>query len=319
MVNNYKEIPLGKAVDLSQQKFGRLTPLYRTENVSNKTAWVCQCDCGNIVVTTADQLKRGHTKSCGCFQKEQASKSNSSKIAPGQKFGRLTVLRKVQKEKTSINDRYLYWECECDCGNKVVVASNNLNSGHTQSCGCLKRERTSEIKGIDLTGQQIGLLTVLHLDKEKNNKKRYWICKCECGNIKSIAAEHLLSQDTKSCGQCSHMSYGALKIQQLLQENNLTFTKEQTFPTCKNPNTNRLFRFDFYVENKYLIEYDGQQHFYNPVGLKWTDDVEIVQKRDQMKNQWCKENNMPLIRIPYTQFNDLTIEDLKLETTKFLI
>ena len=41
MVNNYKEIPLGKAVDLSQQKFGRLTPLYRTENVSNKTAWVC--------------------------------------------------------------------------------------------------------------------------------------------------------------------------------------------------------------------------------------------------------------------------------------
>ena len=37
-----------------------------------------------------------------------------------------------------------------------------------------------------------------------------------------------------------------------------------------------------------------------------------------MKNEWCKDNNIPLIRIPYTQYNDLCIEDLQLETTTFL-
>lgn len=40
---------------------------------------------------------------------------------------------------------------------------------------------------------------------------------------------------------------------------------------------------------------------------------------DEYKNQWCKENNIPLIRIPYIHLNDLCIEDLLLETTNFLI
>ena len=37
-----------------------------------------------------------------------------------------------------------------------------------------------------------------------------------------------------------------------------------------------------------------------------------------MKSQWCKENNIPLIRIPYTQYNNLTIDDLKLDTSNFI-
>lgn len=43
------------------------------------------------------------------------------------------------------------------------------------------------------------------------------------------------------------------------------------------------------------------------------------QEHDKLKNQWCKENNIPLIRIPYTRYNDLCIEDLLLETSNFII
>ena len=57
----------------------------------------------------------------------------------GKKFGRLTVLRRAE----SINKRTL-WLCRCECGNKVVVEAYNLKTGHTQSCGCLQREATSE-------------------------------------------------------------------------------------------------------------------------------------------------------------------------------
>ena len=56
MIENYEKIKIGKAKDLTSDKFGRLTPLYRTTNIGNKTAWVCQCDCGNITVITADSL-----------------------------------------------------------------------------------------------------------------------------------------------------------------------------------------------------------------------------------------------------------------------
>ena len=56
------------------------------------------------------------------------------------KFGRLTVINYVGKTK----DRHAKWLCKCECGNEVVVNGNSLISGHTQSCGCLQKERTSK-------------------------------------------------------------------------------------------------------------------------------------------------------------------------------
>lgn len=50
----------------------------------------------------------------------------------GAKYGRLTVVKCIGK----IN-KYYHWECLCECGNVVSVSINNLNSGHTKSCGCL--------------------------------------------------------------------------------------------------------------------------------------------------------------------------------------
>lgn len=78
-------------------------------------------------------------------------------------------------------------------------------------------------------------------------------------------------------------------------------------------------RFDFYInEDNYLIEYDGEQHFKDTNGFFKTT-LEEIQKRDIFKNQWCKENNIPLIRIPYTRYDDLCIEDLLLETSKYVV
>jgi hypothetical protein len=108
-----------------------------------------------------------------------------------------------------------------------------------------------------------------------------------------------------------------------LKQNNLSFIKEKTFNTCIFPNTNYFAKFDFYIDNKYLIEYDGEQHFY-PMSFgsqkeTGTEKLLKTQERDKFKNQWCKDNNIPLIRIPYTHYNNLCIEDLKLETSKFII
>lgn len=58
----------------------------------------------------------------------------------GQKFGRLTVLAK----QSVTRDGGIKWFCLCDCGKTVSVKSGNLRSGHTLSCGCLKKERISE-------------------------------------------------------------------------------------------------------------------------------------------------------------------------------
>lgn len=71
---------------------------------------------------------------------------------------------------------------------------------------------------------------------------------------------------------------------------------------------------------KYLIEYDGETHYqHNLHGWHNEKQLKAQQERDMIKNQWCKEHNIPLIRIPFTIFSELTINDLLLEDSKYII
>lgn len=71
---------MGKFEDLTGKKFNRLTVLCLGErNSCNQLQWKCKCDCGNIVLVTTSFLKSGHTKSCGCYNKESSSNRLKSK------------------------------------------------------------------------------------------------------------------------------------------------------------------------------------------------------------------------------------------------
>lgn len=61
----------------------------------------------------------------------------------GKKFGRLTVIKRVENHVQPSGKQYLQWLCKCDCGNETVVRGANLKRGHTQSCGCLIKETNS--------------------------------------------------------------------------------------------------------------------------------------------------------------------------------
>lgn len=115
---------------------------------------------------------------------------------------------------------------------------------------------------------------------------------------------------------------GEIAVVQLLEKNNLVYIfQKKTFDTCRFFDTGALAKFDFYIpKNNYLIEYDGIQHYkYNDYKWNIEENFKKIQEHDNYKNQWCKENNIPLIRIPYTHLNNLCIEDLLLETSKFII
>ena len=62
-------------LELTGQKFGRLTVL--SESHQNKYGgwyWNCECDCGNMTVVSVGHLRDGHTKSCGCLNRERITK-----------------------------------------------------------------------------------------------------------------------------------------------------------------------------------------------------------------------------------------------------
>lgn len=116
--------------DLTGQRFGMLEVIEKTDNLSsNKTAWVCRCDCGTEKAVKTGNLMNGHAKSCGC-------QVNYNKVSyTGKRFGRLLV-----GEKAGSNGSHSIYICGCDCGNEILISSSHLKAGRTNSCGCLQKE-----------------------------------------------------------------------------------------------------------------------------------------------------------------------------------
>lgn len=165
---------------------------------------------------------------------------------------------------------------------------------------------------IDLTNQVFGKWTVVGpSSKRATNGGLYWHCKCECGREKDVLGLSLRMHRSLSCGNHPNISKGNVKISEILDEAGIDYELEKKFSSCKDKT---YLPFDFYVNNQYLIEYDGQQH-YNKESIF---DYEYTHNHDLIKSQWCKDNQIPLIRIPYTRYNDLCLEDLLLNTSKYV-
>lgn len=129
----------------------------------------------------------------------------------GQKYGRLTVVKEVER-----NGYTRRWLCKCECGNETIVTQPNLRNGHTTSCGCVQREKTSKSNTVDLTGRKFGRLTVVERSGTAKNRKVVWLCKCECGNVARVQSDKLLNGTTTSCG-CARNDAGKA-VQQVLNE-----------------------------------------------------------------------------------------------------
>lgn len=128
----------------------------------------------------------------------------SAKNLTGQRFGRLTALKATKERKQGA----IVWECLCDCGNKVLVARNNLEQHNTLSCGCLQAENVSKRNAVrqtkDLIGKKFGKLTVIEKTEKRECGYVVWKCLCECGNITHVTSGNLLSGNTFSCGCLSN-------------------------------------------------------------------------------------------------------------------
>ena len=125
--------------DLTGKTFGRLTAIQPVVKAGNrKRFWLCSCTCGGQAVVEESHLKSGHTKSCGCYRRE--CPRQRQRDLTGRRYGRLLVLGPVVEADGSIQN----WECLCDCGKKVVCYKENLYSGSTRSCGCLRDQQRKD-------------------------------------------------------------------------------------------------------------------------------------------------------------------------------
>lgn len=295
-----KETNIGKRVkDMTGQRFGKLVVDHMVygEKIRNKKCsyCVCKCDCGEYINLEPYELTSGKRISCGCDAYERVG-AKLRKDVTGNKYGRLTV-----KEVFWVNGKSRCI-CVCDCGNEIETSTSSVINGVTKSCGCYKKEITTLTNSKDWTGV-VSPTGVKFIEKAYVGDQGLWVWKCICG----ICGEEMyavpgaiMSEHKKSCG-CLSRSYGEEHISRMLSELNINFIEQYSFDDCV---YKKKLRFDFAVfdENdnlQFLIEYDGEQHTRPVDAFGGEEEFKQVQKRDAIKNEYCKNNGIDLLRIPY--------------------
>lgn len=210
-------------------------------------------------------------------------------------------------ERLNYTGNYHYnglFECpHCKEHKTFITRISAVAQGKTRSCGCLHGNKK------DLTGKLYynSVQVISPTQKRASDGSVIWKCKCLwCDEEFEVSSSRLENGSITSCG-CSSGSFGERLIHKMLKDQCIPFVREYSFEDFRKEN--KKYRFDFYVDNSYLIEIDGEYH--------QMDEIRI--EDDNIKNNYCKNNNIPLIRIPTSHLQDIKLQDLLLDTTSFRI
>lgn len=271
---------------------------------SSKRKCLCRCNvCGNTNIVDYGHLKSRLYGYCPLCRPKKQLRNN----LVGKKFGSLTVIERATNHKQRNGSEKIRYKCLCDCGNICVVNACHLVDGHTKSCGCHQKKVTSQAHLKDLIGLKYGKLKVI--ERIYLNGKPFWRCLCDCGNEKIVNTRDLNSGKVRSCG-CL-ISLAEAKMGEILDRLGLKYIKEYRIIGCKDK---RELPFDFAIfksgELAMLIELQGQQHYYpftfngEPNDIKNKNLLDRL-KKDNIKSDYCKNNDIPLLIVKYTMFDKL--------------
>lgn len=231
---------------------------------------------------------------------------------------RLTTEEFIQKAKLVHGEKYNYNEfiySGCENKSKIFCSKHGLflqdpyhHLKRKQGCPICKKETLSKNK-------RFSIETFIEKSNQIHNKYNYSkviyinahtkvciICP-EHGEFWQTPCNHI--NGLKGCPICN-FSKGELLIERWLKEQNIKFIPQKRFKNCRNQ---KPLPFDFYLpEINTCIEYDGKQHF--DLNSRYYSDKLI--KNDKIKNEYCKQNNIRLLRIKYNQ-NIKNILDLKIQ------
>ncbi len=201
------------------------------------------------------------------------------------------------------NNSKLKLRCNIDGYEWETKYSNFINNdkGCAKCAGNLKLTQ-EEVEKI-VNNQCLKMDFVLNKPFEyKNTRSLILEIKCnKCNNIWNVRFNNFICHNS-GCPECN-VSKGEQEIEKILKEYNIKYITQKTFENCKYI---KNLKFDFFIPKINLcIEYDGIQHYKAINYFGGEVKLKENQKRDQLKNQYCIDNNIDLIRISYLDFNNI--------------
>lgn len=282
-----------------------------------KWGWYECPDCKEPFEAYNIAVKKGET--CRCPQcrikwrkKNSVFSTLNKKYEPGMRVGPNNILF-IKELNHKGKYRTGYFKCPI-CGREDWhTRLSDVCSGASSKCyECYIQENICRCKingkesASNLIGHTFGEFTVIKLIEQESVDKygRLWLCKCSCGGERKVHSRDLTTGKIWHCGCLTPKSKGEDKIKRFLQKLNINFYREYLFDDCCNLKTSAKLRFDFYLPDyNCCIEYDGIQHFQETT---WRhESLSKVQYRDNIKNEYCKQNNIQLIRIPYWDYDKI--------------
>lgn len=264
---------------------------------------LAKCDCGTIKEVRLSYIINNKIKDCGCEHQKRLNEAAKKKYEHliNTIINGWTILDIIPP-----NGKYSHTLaiCQCQCGEIKEVRLSYVINGRSKDCGCGRKEMLRETRTKNLVGQKFGKLTVVELLEDSNKfGRRVYKCKCDCGNEINVPSNSLIEYHTLSCG-CLKSQWN-MYINQLLTKKEIEHQCEYAIYI-----DDKHYWFDFYLPQYNLfIEYDGEQHFY-PVSFGADEfttqkNFELIQKRDKIKDEYCNENGINLLRIPYWEKDNI--------------
>ena len=187
------------------------------------------------------------------------------------------------------------------CGEIFKISYNTL-SYKKSKCPICNGKRKLNIDIIknrcnELHGDEYEILSNFYINSSSKIKIRH----TKCSNEWSVTTKSFLNNNRK-CPKCS-ISNGEYKICRILEKNKIRYDTQKEFDDCFYINK---LKFDFYLpEKNILIEFDGEQHFKSVEHFGGEKHYKITKMRDNIKNKYCSDKNIKLLRIPYYDYDNI--------------
>lgn len=268
---------------------------------NNKKKIKIQCnECGNIWSVYPSSFLREH-ECPKCSHKLNAKLQTKTDeqfrqevyILVGDEYTFLEPYIKANKKISVIHN---------NCGHKYKVTPNDFLNGHRcpKCYGSFKKTKEEFIKEIEKIYKNEYTVVGNYVNAKIKTLIRHNLC----GNEWLTTPDNILRG--KKCPFCNFTSNGEYEINRILTDRHILFCRQMKFDDCRHINS-LPFDFAIFNDNKLilLIEYDGKQH-YKPIDYFGGEkSYKETIYNDQLKNNYCTKNNIPLLRIPYWEYKNI--------------
>ena len=286
-------------IEKAKEEFGKEGyVLLEEEYINSNTKMRYKCPNGHEHSITMSKFKSG--RRCPFCANEKMSKDRRKDIevvrADFEKEG-YTLLTKEYINSGQI--------LETICPNGHIHKTTYCNFYRGQRCGkCYGKNIHYTYEQVKEIFEKEGYIL---LSKEYVNCKQKLQYECPNGHKHEITLDKFINKKDR-CPFCANSYKGEEAIRLFLEKNNIEYKHQYFFKDCRDK---LALRFDFYIPSyNLLVEYDGIGHFeptnFNGIDNKRANEgFKKQQFHDQIKNEYCKSNNIPLLRISYKEINEI--------------